>query len=69
MNPLQLATSTLYVATSHWVYWSYALEAPKILEAAQIAINGGFTKPDNPWNVAAQKGADGLGLNVKGDWS
>ena len=66
---LCVATSTVGVATSHWAYWTSAIPDSKITEAANIAMAGGYVVPDNPWDILAQKGSTGAGLNVKGDWS
>lgn len=51
---LQFATSTLYIATSHWAYWTHALESSTISEMHEVAMNGGIETPgpDNAWSLA-----------------
>lgn len=43
---LQVATSTLYKATSHWAYWDSALTDEQIAAAAEVALDAGYDVPD-----------------------
>lgn len=45
---LQIATGTLYKATSHWVYWDSAITDEQIANAHQVALDGGIENESQP---------------------